>query len=234
MICAIHQPQYLPWLGYFEKMSRADVFVLLDNVQFKKNEWQNRNRIRTSQGWQWLTVPVLHDHGQLICDVKFNSSRHWREDHVRAIELNYKKAPFFDVYWPRLRLIYEKDWKALGELNIALVTLLAEFLGIATEIKIASKLNVSSEKTQRLIDICRARHCDTYLAGAGCAEYMDFAAFKVAGIKVDVQSYNHPAYPQLWTGADVGFQPFMSVIDLLFNCGEKSKTVLLNQVAIKT
>ena len=103
MICAIHQPQYLPWLGYFDKMAGADVFVLLDDVQFKKNEWQNRNRIRDAQGWQWITVPVLHDHGQRINQVKLNSVVDWRGQHIRAIELNYKKSPFFASYWPRLK-----------------------------------------------------------------------------------------------------------------------------------
>jgi hypothetical protein len=226
MICAIHQPQYLPWLGYFDKMARADVFVLLDDVQFKKNEWQNRNRIRDMQGWQWITVPVLHDHGQLINQVKLNPSVDWRGRHVRAIELNYKKAPFFSVYWPRLKPIYEKEWATLGELNIASIRLLVELLGITTRIVVSSDLAVSSQKTQRLIDICRAVECDRYLAGAGCADYMDFDLIKTSGLSVDVQAYTHPVYPQIGAKTPEEFYPYMSTLDLLMNVGERSLETL--------
>lgn len=229
MLCAIHQPQYLPWLGYFEKMARADVFVLLDNVQFKKNEWQNRNRIRTSQGWQWLTVPVLHNHGQLISEVKLNADVDWRQQHRKAIEFSYKKAPFFAEYWPRLSPVYEREWATLGELNIAVVKLLAELLGIRTKLVVASALPVTSEKTQRLIDICRSVGCDSYLAGAGCAAYMDFELFRSSGVGVEQQDYKHPRYPQLWSRAGEEFVPYLSVLDLLFNCGPGSLQIILGQ-----
>lgn len=222
MICAIHQPQYLPWLGYFDKMARADVFVLLDDVQFKKNEWQNRNRIRDTQGWQWITVPVLHDHGQLISQVKLNPSVDWRGRHVRAIELNYKKAPFFEVYWPRLKPLYEREWATLGELNIAFVRLLAEMLGITTRLVVSSDLAVTSQRTQRLVDICQKLGCDRYLAGAGGAGYMDFDLMKCAGVSVDTQAYAHPVYPQIGARTPEDFFPCMSTLDLLMNVGDRS------------
>jgi hypothetical protein len=233
MLCAIHQPQYLPWLGYFEKMARADVFVLLDNVQFKKNEWQNRNRIRTANppGLQWLTVPVLHCHGQRINEVKLNPDVNWRLQHRKAIEMSYARAPFLAEFWPRLRPVYDREWASLGELNIAVVKLLAELLGIRTKIAIASELPVVSEKTARLIDICRAVGCDTYLAGAGSAEYMDFGLFQSSGIKVDVQDYKHPVYPQLWPRGGAGFLSHLSVVDLLLNCGPKSLPMILGREA---
>jgi hypothetical protein len=94
MICAIHQPQYMPWLGYFDKIDKADIFIFLDDVQFKKNEWQNRNKIRTAQGWQWLTVPILHEFGQKIADVHIDNKRKWRHTHLRSIQLNYGKYLF--------------------------------------------------------------------------------------------------------------------------------------------
>ncbi len=229
MICAIHQPQYLPWLGYFEKMARADVFILLDNVQFKKNEWQNRNRIRTAngEGWQWLTVPVLHDFGQLISEVRLNPTIDWRDQHKRAMELNYAKASFFTQYWPRIEKVYDREWTALGELNIELVKLLAELLGIKTSIFVASTLPVNSTKTERLVDICRIIGADKYLAGAGCSEYMDFDLFRQAGIEVLVQQYLHPVYPQVWAKNGTDFISHLSVIDLLFNCGPQSLSLLL-------
>jgi len=106
MIITIHQPQYLPWLGYFDKARQADVFILLDDVQFKKNEWQNRNRIRTAQGWQWLTVPVLHDFGAKINGIKINNKISWRANHQKAIELNYGKAPYFKEYFPYFQEVW--------------------------------------------------------------------------------------------------------------------------------
>ncbi|MBF0330316.1 MAG: WbqC family protein [Candidatus Omnitrophica bacterium] len=225
-VCSIHQPQYLPWLGYFDKIARADVFVLLDNVQFKKNEWQNRNRIRNAQGWQWITVPVLHDHGQLINEVRLNVTVDWRQQHVRSIEQNYGKAPFFKEYWPRIRAIYSRDWLTLADLNIALVKLFIEILGIRTRIVTASALNITSVKTQRLIDICRALECDAYLAGAGGADYMDFDLMRSSGITLQSQAYQHPVYPQVWSRAEADFQPFMSILDLVMNCGDKSLGIL--------
>ena len=226
MTGAIHQPQYMPWLGYFDKMARADVFVLLDDVQFKKNEWQNRNRIRGAQGWQWITVPVLHDHGQLINQVKLNPAVDWRGQHMRAMELNYKKAPFFNLYWPRVKPLYEKEWSTLAELNIAGVKLFAELLGITTRIEVSSELGISTQRTQRLIDICRAIGCDRYLAGSGCADYMDFDLMSVSGLSVEVQAYVHPSYPQVWASSPEDFFPYMSTLDLLMNCGHDALNIL--------
>ncbi|MBF0619125.1 MAG: WbqC family protein [Candidatus Omnitrophica bacterium] len=228
MICAIHQPQYLPWLGYFEKIHRSDVFILLDNVQFKKNEWQNRNKICTPNppGWQWLTVPVLHDFGQNINEVQLNPAVAWAGEHVRAIEMNYARAPYFKEIWPALRPLYDATWPNLAALNSAFVQKIVAILGIKTRLVTASSLAVSTTKTERLVDLCRAVGCDTYLAGAGCAEYMDFELFKASGITVEVQLYTHPVYPQVWAHTPEAFMPHMSVIDLLFNAGKDSLKIL--------
>jgi hypothetical protein len=221
MICAIHQPQYMPWLGYFDKMARADVFVLLDDVQFKKNEWQNRNRIRISNdpGWQWLTVPVLHEFGQIINAVRLNPAIDWRAQHMRALETNYGRSVQFRKFWPAIRPFYEREWETLGELNIALVQLLAGLLGIKTPLVIASTLNILTTKTQRLIDICRAVGCDAYLAGAGAEAYMDFDDFRASGLKLDVQRYVHPVYPQARARSTEQFISHLSAVDCLFNGG---------------
>ena len=121
MRVTIHQPQFLPWLGYLDKIDRADLFIVLDTVQFKKNEWQNRNRIRTAEGWQWLTVPVLHRFGQRVQDVMINPTAAWREQHLRALEMHYARALFRDRYLPDLRAIYEKPWTKLADLNLAVI-----------------------------------------------------------------------------------------------------------------
>ena len=110
MIVAIHQPQYLPWLGYFNKMMASDIFCYLDNVQYKKNEWQNRNKILSKDGWQWLTVPVLHRFGQDIREIVINSTERWRHKHLQALQTNYAKAPFFKKYFPEIQSLYETDW----------------------------------------------------------------------------------------------------------------------------
>jgi hypothetical protein len=226
MICAIHQPQYMPWLGYFDKIDKADVFVLLDDVQFKKNDWQNRNKIRTAQEWQWLTVPVLHDFGQKIKDVHINNRESWRHDHLRAIELNYGKAPYFAQYKDFIHTIYEREWYLLSELNIFVIEQVIGFLGITTPIVRASQYKVTDECTQRLIDLCRCEKADTYLAGADGHKYMDMDSFKKSGINLITQSFDHPEYPQCWGKNGNGFISNMAIIDLLMNCGYKSIEII--------
>ena len=156
MIAAIHQPQYLPWLGYFHKILSSDVFILLDNVQFKKNDWQNRNKIKTPQGGQWLTVPVLHDFGQKITEVRINNKMSWRSGHLKSLQMNYAKAPFFKEYVPHFEEILGKEWEFLSELNIAVIRKCVELLGIGTKIVLASDYQATEESTQRLADLCKA------------------------------------------------------------------------------
>jgi len=227
MIAAIHQPQYLPWLGYFDKIASADVFILLDNVQFKKNEWQNRNKIRTAQGWQWLTVPVIHDFGQRISQVKINDQVKWREAHFKALCLNYRRAPFYDLYIGQFREIYDRPWDDLGDINIFMVQKIVQWLGISTRILVASQYETTEHHTQRLIDLCRAAGADTYLSGADGKSYMDLDRFQEAGISLQVQDFHHPLYSQVWAGKNSeNFLSHMSVIDLLFNCGPESLKLL--------
>jgi hypothetical protein len=229
MIITIHQPQYLPWLGYFDKARQSDIFILLDNVQFKKNEWQNRNRIRTPQGWQWLTVPVLHDFGTDINAIMINNKISWREDHQKAIQLNYCKAPYFNEYYPFFQKAWDQEWEKLSEINIYFVRLIAELLGIKTRIVLSSEYEAVDHKTMRLVDLCRYFNADTYLSGEGGMAYLDEGQFKSHGIKVSVQQYRHPQYPQRWMNKDSeGFISHLSVIDLLFNCGPESLGVLSN------
>lgn len=230
MIATIHQPQYLPWLGYFDKADQADIFILLDNVQFKKNEWQNRNRIRTAQGWQWLTVPVLHDFGQKINEVKINNNQDWRKAHLKSISLNYSKAPFFDDYIDFFESTYDKEWELLSEINVYFFKKIIELLGITTKIVMASQYQSSDDSTQRLIDLCKEFDADTYIAGRDGNKYMDFDKFSQNAIKVRIQDFQHPQYSQLWTNqGDEGFISHTSVIDLLFNHGVKSLDIIRQQ-----
>ena len=140
MIVAVHQPQYLPWLGYFDKMDRADVFVLLDTVQFKKNEWQNRNRIKTASGPQWLTVPVTYRFPQRIREVGINNRERWQHRQRQAILTNYRQAPCWDFVAPLIEELLTPAWERLSLLNISSVAGLAKLLGIATPLFVASEL----------------------------------------------------------------------------------------------
>ena len=222
MRVAIHQPQFLPWLGYLDKIDRADLFVILDNVQFKKNEWQNRNRIRTAQGWQWLTVPVLHHFGQRLDQVALNHTVDWPAKHLRAIDLHYAKAAHRDRFLDGLKQIYRRPWERLTALNLAVLQWVLAAYGITTPLRLASEMNLREEPTDRLVDICRTVGATCYLAGAGARGYMDCPRFEASGVKLEFQAFHHPVYPQC-------YEPFvsgMAAIDLLFTCGDDALAIL--------
>lgn len=229
MIVAIHQPQYLPWIGYFDKMRRADVFCYLDNVQYKKNEWQNRNRIKTAGGMQWLTVPVGYRFPQKISEVRINPAVNWRHKHLQALITNYRRAPFFEEYIDFFDEMYSNCWTLLAELNMTFTERLRRLLGLADKPTVmASDLDLSDEPTRRLIDICRSVGADTYLSGPDGANYMDLEKFRQSGIEVVFQEFCHPFYPQRFGR----FQSHLSIVDLLFNCGPGSmqKIIAANPV----
>lgn len=213
----------MPWLGYFDKMDKSDIFVFIDDVQYKRREYQNRNRIKTSQGRQWLTVPVADRYLQKINEVPINNTVDWRKKHLHALELNYKRAPYFEELMPRFREFYRQGWQTLSQLNIACVLLLKDMLKIRAEVRISSEMEgLSDDPNGRLIDICRKLGSVTYLAGRDGRNYMDLKMFEDAGINVLFQEFSHPVYPQLFDG----FEYFMSVIDLLFNYGNNSLEII--------
>jgi hypothetical protein len=218
MKLAAHQPQYLPWLGYFDKMDRADVFVLLDTVQYKKNEWQNRNRIRTADGWQWLTVPVRHRFPARIADVAVDGSA-WRRKHREALRTHYARAPHRAALLPRLEAFLDEPGDRLADLNARSVRMLAGLLGVHTRTVAASEVPGLPEGADaRLIGLCRHFGCATYLAGAGGRAYMDLEAWRRAGIEVVFQRFRHPVYRQVYAG----FEPGLSAVDFLLNVGADS------------
>ncbi len=225
MIVAIHQPQYLPWIGYFDKIDRSDVFVLLDNVQYKKNEFQNRNRIKTSQGWQWITVPVLYKYTEKINEVKINNTVDWQRKHLSALICNYSKAPFLKEHLGFFEETFSIHWECLVEINIHIIKYLNKALGINKEVLVASNLKLREEPTERLIDICKYVQADTYLSGESGANYMNVDAFTQAKIHVKFQDFHHPVYQQLYDK----FEPLMSIVDLLFNHGTHSLEIIRNQ-----
>lgn len=222
-VVAIHQPQYLPWLGYINKLAHCDVFCILDTVQYKKNEFQNRNRIKTAQGWQWLTVPVTHRFPQRIKDVAVNQTVNWQRKHLEALKTHYRKAPFFYDYVSAFQHFYEQSFELLVEVNVACIRLLLQLLGLERKMVLASSLPVETEDpTLRLVEICRATGADFYLSGRDGAKYINETIFHRDKITVLYQEFLHPEYRQTYDN----FEPNLSVIDLLFNCGPESLNII--------
>jgi len=225
MIVSVHQPQYLPWPGYWDKMARSDVFVLLDNVQYKKNEWQNRNRIKSAEGWQWITVPVRYSFGQKINEVDIDNRSSWRRKHDNAIRLCYARSPHFDDYEETLLGPLARNCEKLLDLNVRCIHVMKEILGIGTELVLASEIGqLPSEPTDRLVAVCRELGADTYLSGSGARAYLDAGKFEREGLEVMFQDYVPPTYPQLFGTFIEG----LSAVDIIFNCGERSLEVLRN------
>ena len=224
MRVAVHQPQYLPWLGYFDKIDRADHFVILDDVQFKKNEWQNRNRIKTASGWQWLTVPVLHRFPQRISEVRIDGAAPWARKHWQALLSNYGGAPAFEAHRPFFETLYAREWRLLVDLSLATLGYLVDALGITTKLVLASALDLPQPAgaSERLAAVCRALGADTYLSGAGGRDYLDLDPFDRAGVRVVFQAFECPVYPQRFGP----FEPNLAIVDLVFNCGAESLAVL--------
>lgn len=223
MLVAIHQLHYLPWLRYFDKVWRSDVFVVLDDIQFTKNGWQNRNRVKTSSGAVRLTVPV-HAKARMTLDrIGIDNGTHWPKKHWRTLDLSYRKAPHFAAYAPFLEKAYAIRWESLNALNRHLLHFFVQALGIDTPIVYSSKLDVPGEATERLINLVKAVGGDTYYSGAfALEEYLDVEMMKNAGIDVKLQHWHCPLYPQL----HYDFIPDLSIVDLLFNCGQRSLAVL--------
>jgi WbqC-like protein family len=224
---AIAQPTYLPWLGYFDLLDQVDRFVLLDSVQFERQSWQQRNRIKTPQGLAWLTIPVVF-RGKLnqnIADVNIRVPDFWR-DHLRAIELNYRRAPFFERYYDefRQRIEISVSSLSLSELTISLLHWLAEIIGITTPMVRSSQLPVHGKRTGLLAEICLSLGASAYLSPLGSSEYLldELPTLTGRGINVAFHHYEHPVYRQLFPP----FQPYACILDLLFNEGDNALQII--------
>ncbi len=222
MRITIHQPEHMPWLGFFHKINMADVYVVLDNVQFSKNYFQNRNKVRTPDGWTWVTVPVNHSIETLIRDVIIAADPRWKRKWQDTVNYTYKKAPFFDHYFERLHNLINESWRNLSDMNVALIRLLSEFLRIKTRFFHASELDVSGKGSDLLLAICKKVGAKYYLSGISGKEYLKLHDFETENIRVIFQDFHHPIYKQLHEP----FIPCMSVIDLLFNHGERSLDII--------
>ncbi len=227
-IGGVLQPGYLPWLGFFDQVARSEVFVLLDDVQYTTRDWRSRNRIKTSQGWMWLTVPVFRDNypDMLIYEARIDNTRPWRKKHWGSVERNYRKSRFFGDHADELRKFYEREWEYLADLDHELIYWFADKLGIKTKFLVSSKdLRIETDdKNERLFILCEKIGVDTLYVGAAGANYMDPELYAKRGITVIFQDYKHPVYTQLFGD----FIPYLSTLDLLLNEGPRSLEIILS------
>lgn len=226
MLVGIHQLHYLPWLRYFEKIARSDVFVALDDIQYSKNGWQNRNKVKTSAGATLLTVPIFERLGQRLDEVRIDNSLPWRRKHWRTIEQAYHKAPHFADYASFLEETYARDWEMLNDLNFHMLEGFLAALLIDTPVARSSHLRVPGKATERLIELIEAVDGDCYYSGAYALDaYLDANQLASAGIGLELQEWRAPVYPQLYGE----FLPDLSILDLLMNCGSDSLPILLGE-----
>lgn len=226
MIVSCHQPNYLPHLGFFDKMKKSDVFVIYDAVQFSDGFYVHRNRVRTNTGWMWLTIPVER-HMAPINTIRIKkgalmSKKPWNEYHWHVIKETYGKTPYFEKYKNDFEQIYEKRFEKLSDFNIELIKTLAHIAGLKTKIILLSELDViSDDASERLALATAASGGTTYLAGSsGGTKYeLRDVEFTKRGIKIAHQEFHHPEYPQFHSKYDNSFQKNLAAIDALFNTG---------------
>ncbi len=226
MRVGIIQSNYIPWRGFFDFIDDVDLFIFHDDLQYTKEDWRNRNRIKTPQGWQWLTVPVKQGHTQrLIMETEIDYSQKWQKIHFNRLQANYYAAPFMDNFLDAFMSIINQEFSKISDLNVALCRWVMERLEIRTPVRWSHELSPVGKKTARLIDILNKVGADTYLSGPSGANYLDVELFRRHGLQLEFKSYDYPPYPQPW-GEFLGE---VSVLDLLFNTGPGARRYLKSQ-----
>lgn len=225
MIVSINQPAYLPWLGYYDRIANSDLHVVLDHVQFEKNSFTNRNRIRNKQGAIWLTVPIITSgrYGNLaINTLEIANSSNWRNKHWASLQSCYSRSTYFSFYKEMYQSIYLEEWRMFMPFVRKLLLQQLFDLGITTPLVFSSELEVSGSKSDLVLNICTSLGADVYLSGPHGRNYINERAFSEAGIIVSYQDYLHPSYSQCWPG----FESNLSALDLLFNHGAASLDII--------
>lgn len=226
MVVAIHQPNFIPWLGYFYKMAHARQFVFLDTVQYAKASFINRNRIKLKSGPSWLTVPVCTKgrFGQAISDVEIDWDQGWQQKHLHSLTITYHRAPFFDEVFPLLKSQYvsNETVQKLADFSISMIQTICRYLGLSPTLGRASELGVQGKSTDLLVNICTKLGASTYLAGSGAVKYQEDEKFTKAGILVQYSSFRSIKYNQLWGE----FVENLSIVDALMNYGQSTRELL--------
>lgn len=224
----IHQPDFAPFLGFFHKIVKSDIYVVFDHVQYIKRGWHHRDQIKTKDGPTWLTVPVLQGgrYKQKINEVEIDNSIDWQQKHLDLIRHNYARAAHFQPYFGEIAAIYEKRHAKLLELNMDILRYFFNVLGIERKIVFSSEFGFEEAKNELLVKIVKAVGADAYYTGSGSRDYLDEKLFADNGIRVIWQEFKMPAYEQPWGP----FVPNLSMIDTLLNCGGAGSRELLRSL----
>lgn len=219
---AILQPSYIPWMGYFEQIIHVDIFVFYDDVQYTKNDWRNRNKIKAHNSDIWLTVPIKEPIHKKINEVIIDDTKNWRIKHLKTIQQFYNKSNYFKDIYPLLENNINSNISSISVLSINIIKDLSKYLDLNTKFYLSSELNISGDKNNRLINICRYFNINNYYSGLAAKNYIDADIFKNNNINITFQNYKHPSYKQL----NGSFLPYLSIIDLLFNHGKESIEII--------
>lgn len=230
-LCAGHQPNFCPYGGFFAKMSAVDVFVIVDNVQYVKKEYHNRNKIKLNNGQSsWLSIPVKNKnhYQQKINEAEIDYSYDWTKKLLKTIELSYKKSTYFHDIFPFLSKIFLKKQTYLFDLNLEIILAIKNYLKISTTIHIASDIQVNGKASQLIINLCKKAQCDSYLHGVHALDYVEFQLLEKSHIQSFIQNFHSCQYPQ-----GDSFIENLSVIDILFHCGEKTLSIINSSNTIR-
>lgn len=216
MKVGIIQSNFIPWRGYFDFIDEVDLFIYYDDMQFTKNDWRNRNLIKTMKGTAWVTVPVIYDKlNKLICDTEIDYSRDWISKAIGTIHNNYHKASYYKLYANNLFTLFKSRFRTISELNININNWIIKILGIETKIRMSHEFKPVGRKTDRIIDILTKAGADTYLSGPSAKKYLEKEKFLKSGIKLEYKSYDYLEYRQLFNN----YEPNVTILDLIFNTG---------------
>lgn len=219
MKLTVHQPNFLPYMGLFDKVRQVDVFVILDDVQYTKRGFTNRNRIKKPDEQMWLTVPVVSERTSLVNEVTISTNVDWKDRHLKTLKHMYSKSDYFNEVFPPLEKVYSKEYTHLFEFNIDLLRCCFDILDIQTDMRLSSSLDLGDRMGgERIIEICKKAGCSEYFSGKSGQDYLDISAFEKEGLTVSFQNFEHPVYPQQFGE----FIPNLSIVDYLFNVGGKA------------
>jgi hypothetical protein len=236
VIVAAHQPHFLPWLGYLAKIASADLFVVMDDLQYEAQNFQNRNRVKINHGPSWLTVPLERGpQNELICDKRIynggSKREHWQRRALQTLRIHYGAARYWSTYEAELTDVLTRPWTRLVDLDLHMLKLHLEWFDIRKPVLLSSSLGLSGQKTERIERLCRAVSATTYLSGRGGSRgYLDETQLARAGIRVAWQSFVHPIYPQRYSAR--GFLSHLGAIDCLLNCGPEAARMLRDAMAV--
>ena len=225
-LVVIHQPDFLPYLGFFHRLLIADIYIVLDNVQFvsSSSSWNNRDKIKTPQGAKWITVPVKKcPRNTMINKVVISCAVDWKKNHLAQYRLNYLKTKHFDEVYSYLEELYRENMELFSDFSYASIEMLMQMLGVNIPVVFSSSLNVEGTSNTRIANLVKAVGSSRYLSGIGARDYFEPRIYEEKGVEVVWQDFAHPVYPQLHGE----FIPYLSSIDLLFNCGiQESRDIL--------